>query len=88
MDLLVQEYIENLKFAKQQYLIAKVNQNKLRDSYIASSEDKELKMKRRNERIKQRWKILKKHFGKAKLSSILAVEVKQDGIFIRVSSQF
>ena len=45
-------------------------------------------LKRRNEKLKLRWRILKKHFKKVKSISILAVEVVQDDTIVSVSKQF
>ena len=86
LSLPTSQCIMYLKEAKADYLLHKNEQRKLRDEYIDSLQSKEVKKKRNNEKIKLRWKILKKYFGKDKSKSILAVEYSQKGCTIRVSS--
>ena len=52
-----------------------------------STERKAFLLKHRNKKLKLRWRVLKKHFGKGKSKSISIVEVVRNGTVIRVLKQ-
>ena len=74
--------------AKKKYLIKKKDHVKFREKYLTNLKTKASTLRLRNERVKQRWRILRKHFGKQKLQSISRVEFLQNSSVIIVSNQF
>ena len=80
----------NLKDAKRECLTLKKSHQLARDTYASESEDraKELKKIRSKEKMKLKWKMYKKYFGKRRMNSISQVEYFSGATLVRVSSQF
>ena len=74
LSLPTSQYVMYLKEAKVDYLLHKKEQRRLRDEYIDSLQSKKAKKKRNNEKMKMRYRILKKYFGKDKSKPISVVE--------------
>ena len=87
IQLMIQQYVERLKEAKEEYLYHKSQQQSHRDEYVAELGTKVALAKRNNERLKQYWQILSRYFGKPKAKAISEVEYSVEGSVIRVLSQ-
>ena len=74
--------IEHLKLAKKEYLIKKKDHLKFREKYLTDLKTKASTLRLRNERVKQCWRILRKHFRKQKLQSISRVEFIKNSLAI------
>ena len=60
---------------------------RLRENYLIELQNKARATKLRNERVKQRWRILKKHFGKYQLHSISRVIYQHKGVAVIALNQ-
>ena len=80
----------NLRSAKRDYVSLKRSHQTARDKYVSEDSERtiELKRLRSKEKLKLKWKMYKKYFGKRRMNSISQVEYFSGSSLVRVSNQF
>ena len=82
--------INHLETAKLKYLYHKKQHSTLRDKHVNSNSErkKELKILRKREKSKNKWKRYRLAFGKSRMNSISEVEHNIEGFIVITSNQF
>ena len=84
------EILHHLRSAKRDYLTLKRSHQTTRDKYASEDSERaiELKRLRTKEKLKLKWKMCKKYFGKRRMNSISQVEYFSGSSLVRVLQQF